>query len=453
MGLQRTLVRPASRLIWLYQLWIVILLLLSASGTSGQILTLTPSLSTSERYDDNIFQTSSNKADDFITVVTPEIRLQYVPTRDTTLDFDYSASFEVFAKHAGQNQVSQRGLLRFVSPLTPIFSLHLRDTLIITEEPRDRVLEIDEVTGLRPVSEARRGRTLNNSASGSLGVQLAPRATLKLLFESLINDVNVPEEVDEFRYRVGAELGYLIAIARGSIVSVSYDVTFHTFKENAPVAPGAKLADFQVHTVSTGFRHDFSPTLSGNATIGYAVTASDDPNQDNNTGIVANVSITKTLRTGQAAFGYRRQFTSGSGTGGSLIADTFIVAFSSTITPKVTASLSSNLSLYDVQKTTGRDLLFWTMRPSLTYQILRFWSLSVAYTYELTDFNDPDVAGWHDHRLTFTSRFALREQLFLSLTYRYASRRLDEVTIARGVEEFDRNEIMLTLTFAPTFRF
>src|SRR5262249_549436 len=55
----------------------------------GQRLILTPSLSLGERYDDNIFETQSNKQHDFITVLSPGIRAQYLstaPTPETLFD-------------------------------------------------------------------------------------------------------------------------------------------------------------------------------------------------------------------------------------------------------------------------------------------------------------------------------------------------------------------------------
>ena len=77
----------------------------------SQRLTLTPSLSLGERYDDNIFETQTNKQHDFITVLSPGIRVQYLPTAPTLgtqFDFDYRAAIEFFADHSSQNNVGHR---------------------------------------------------------------------------------------------------------------------------------------------------------------------------------------------------------------------------------------------------------------------------------------------------------------------------------------------------------
>src|SRR5262249_12041678 len=78
-----------------------LLFTLVATAASGQEpsqrLTLTPSLSLGERYDDNIFETQTNKQHDFITVLSPGIRVQYLPTaptQGTQLDLNYHAAIE-----------------------------------------------------------------------------------------------------------------------------------------------------------------------------------------------------------------------------------------------------------------------------------------------------------------------------------------------------------------------
>jgi hypothetical protein len=411
---------------------------------------LTPALAVGERYDDNIFEDNSNKSDDFVTVVSPGILLRYLPMRDAELNLDYRADIEFFADHTEENQVAHHGLFSFTTPLTRIFSINVRDAVIATDDPNGRRLPTDEETGGRPASDQSRARTFRNRADVTLGMQLAPRALLDLIFASLIEDVDIPQEVDEYRYTIGTEFGYLVHTARASRVTVSYNVTFHKFVQNEG---GITAADFNVHQALVGFRHDFSPTLSGNVAMGYAVVTSDDPTQDGDSTLVANLGITKTLRTGQAAFAYRRGFTSGGGTGGSVVADVLTASFATNITPKVTASLSMNLSFFDYQKATQNDRVFWTIRPSLTYQILQFWRLLLSYDYALTDYDRATTADEYNHRVIFLSQFRLRPQIFLDLNYRYTSRHFSTGTAGSSRDESNRNEIMLRLTYAPTFRF
>jgi hypothetical protein len=136
-----------------------------------------------------------------------------------------------------------------------------------------------------------------------------------------------------------------------------------------------------------------------------------------------------------------------------VLADVITIAVSTLITPKITATLNTNLSFFDFRSATGDSRLFWAIQPGLSYQVLRFWNLSVAYDYRLTHYDDIAVRDRRDHRLALASQLQLRERLFLELAYRYTSRDFGEGTRTQGREPFDRNEVWLTVTFAPTFIF
>src|SRR6266404_3162341 len=171
--------------IWWLQGIIVMLLALVATATYGQEssqrLTLTPSLSLGERYDDNIFETRTNKQHDFITVLSPGIRAQYLttaPAVGTQFDFDYRANFEFFADHSSENNVGHRLSLTLESPLAPSLDVRLRDLFLLTENPFGRDERLSTPTGLRPVSQQQRTRTIHNEAEGRADVRLGGRMSL-----------------------------------------------------------------------------------------------------------------------------------------------------------------------------------------------------------------------------------------------------------------------------------
>ena len=89
----------------------------------------------------------------------------------------------------------------------------------------------------------------------------------------------------------------------------------------------------------------------------------------------------------------------------------------------------SNVSWFNYQSVTmitltsdNSDQRFLSIRPGLTYQILRPWGVSVAYIYEYTDYTDSTIANYSDHRLFLSTQYALREWLMLGLSYRYGAR-------------------------------
>src|SRR5919198_4500331 len=157
--------------IWRLPGIIVVFLALVATAAYGQEpsqrLTLTPSLSLGERYDDNIFEDRTNKQHDFITVLSPGIRVQYLPTAPTLgtqFDFDYRANIEFFADHSSQNNVGHHLSLTLASPLSPSLQVSLRDLFLVTNNPFARNELLGNPTGLRPTSQQERARTIHNEA-------------------------------------------------------------------------------------------------------------------------------------------------------------------------------------------------------------------------------------------------------------------------------------------------
>jgi hypothetical protein len=278
---------------------------------------------------------------------------------------------------------------------------------------------------------------------------------------NLVDDVDVPDELDEFRYTVGTELGYIFNVARNSRVYMAYQVTFESFRDNGIPPSGSSDAAFQVHAIGTGVRHELTPTLVVDAGLGYSFTQSDAPQKDGRDGVVGDVKLTKTFHNGQASLGYARLFTAGGSTGDVVIDDTVSARASINLTGKLTARLDSNVSWFNFQSVTtstptsdNADRRFLSIRPSLTYQIRRPWSVSVAYTYEYTDYTGSTFANYSDHRLFLSTQYTLREWLVLGLSYSYGAQRVHggNVTVA-GVDEFTGNQVMLTVTASPKFRF
>jgi hypothetical protein len=427
----------------------------------GQRLTLTPSLSLGERYDDNIFETRTSKQHDFVTVLSPGIRAQYLPmapTLGTQLDFDYRADFEVFADHSSENNVAHRLSVMLESPLMPSLQVRVRELLQVSEDPSGRDERLGVPLGLRPASQQQRTRTIRNEADGRADIRLGGRLSLGVLFASLIEDVDIPEELDEFRYTVGTELGYALNVMRESRVFVTYQVTFESFRDNGVVPQDNADASFQVHAISTGVRHELTPTLTANVALGYSFTSSAAPQKDGHKAFIANVDLTKTFSSGQASLGYARRLTSGQGEGGVGLEDTVNAIVSINLTGKLKADLNRNVSWFDARSVTisssNSGQRFLSIRPGLTYQILRPWRASVAYAYEYTDFVDNTLANLSDHRLLLGTSFDLREWLVLGLSYSYRTRRLHGGNVTVGeVDEFSRNQVMLTLTAKPALRF
>lgn len=436
----------------------------------SQVLTLTPSLTIGERYDDNIFQDETDEEDDFITTISPAIELRYIPRPESVLSFSYQPAFEIFADNSDENHVSHRLELSFGSPLSRRFSLEASNQLLITEEPGDR--DRDGIAGGgednidRQASDERRQRSIRNTANLSLNVGLTPRTSFGLLFENLIEDVEDNDELDEFRYVIGSEVGYITNVARQNRAALTYRVTFFTFDQNCSAQEQANNVcnpqndeDFTVHTVTAGYEHNLSATLTARASIGYATTVSDNNEVDGNDALVGSIGFAKTLRTGQLAFNYERSFTSGGGTADEVVSNRFFGSLSFRPSPKITASLTSSLALLNFTEDGNTplqddDRIFYTLRPSVAYQVLRFLTLRAAYNLTVSDFSEGARSDRTDHRFSASAVFAVRAGLFIDLTYLYRTRDFDSTAGEdREDDEFTRNEVILRVTYRPTFRF
>ena len=73
---------------------------------------VTPMISVSETYDDNIFLTETNKVSDYITVVTPGISMNLLQEH-TSLQLRYAPSFYRYADRDDQNSTAHSAGLTF----------------------------------------------------------------------------------------------------------------------------------------------------------------------------------------------------------------------------------------------------------------------------------------------------------------------------------------------------
>jgi hypothetical protein len=452
---------------WLEGIIGVVLILLATTvygQESSQRLTLTPLLSLGERYDDNIFETQTNKQHDFITVLSPGIRAQYLtpaPTLGTNLDLDYRAAINFYADHSSQNYTSHFLSLTLASPLAQSLDVRMRESLVITNNPVARGEQLFLPTGFRPASQQQSQRTLSNQIEGGADIRLGGRTSLGVLFSSLITNVDVPDELDEFRYTVGTDLGYTFDVARNSRVFLVSTVTFENFSPNGTVPLGSSDAAFQIYAIGPGVRHELTPTLAVEAGLGYSFTQSDAPQKNGHNGVIANLQFTKTLpNNGQVSLGYVRRFSADGSTGNVVLDDTLFAKTSINLTGKLTARLDGNVTWSNSQGVTittpnsnNSNQRFLSIRPGLTYQILTPWNVSVVYAYSYTDYTNTSTANLSTQTLLLGTQYTLREWLVLGLTYGYNAQHEHGNVSQAGVSAFTDNQVMFTVTAKPALRF
>jgi len=112
---------------------IVLILLLapfffvSLISVSRAELSLIPTISLREEYNDNIFLAPYNEEDDFLTTISPAIALTYAAA-GMDLSLDYRLDFDFYAYNADRNEIRQLGRFEStVSPYRDIFFIKVSD--------------------------------------------------------------------------------------------------------------------------------------------------------------------------------------------------------------------------------------------------------------------------------------------------------------------------------------
>jgi hypothetical protein len=98
---------------------------------------LVPSLSVEEKYDDNIFLSSTDETSDWTSNISPSISFDVqCPTRGITLS--YQPGFVFYRRYAEYNTVRHNGNLNAFWQAGPYTRIDFRDSFYRTEEPREQ---------------------------------------------------------------------------------------------------------------------------------------------------------------------------------------------------------------------------------------------------------------------------------------------------------------------------
>ncbi|MEW6327907.1 MAG: outer membrane beta-barrel protein [Thermodesulfobacteriota bacterium] len=99
---------------------------------------LVPSLTVEEKYDDNIFLSSTDETSDLTTVISPAVSFNVqCPTRGITLS--YSPGFVFYKRYTEYNTVRHNGNLSAFLQAGPHTRIDFRDSFYRTEEPREQM--------------------------------------------------------------------------------------------------------------------------------------------------------------------------------------------------------------------------------------------------------------------------------------------------------------------------
>ena len=381
-------------------------------------------LSVAQQYDDNVRLSDGGKEDDWITYVTPGIRLSLL-MEETEAHLDYRFSLVGYAKNNDLSTVRHNlSLTGFKGiPITARTTLDLDNTFFISEDP----LEVSEyVTSVRTT----RDRYYRNTFLGRLNYLIGPEDTVYLGFGHiwLNNEDPGVEDSQEFRpltgfnywfttrYGFNAEYSYALAkferssdhdehVATASFVcrinprteaNLTYLYDHLTYKD--PLLDG-----YTVNQLTLGLSREFSDRVSGSVSAGYFGTDLTDLDDSGNfagslsfrwSGERASLNL-------DGATGYRRQFFQAENLGLSFYGRA-VANFSYQLLQRLSGNLTASYLFDDFKETIPprEDSNYWAT-ASLRYSFLTWLSGSLQYEYRQRESTE-DTLDFIDNRVTLS---------------------------------------------------
>lgn len=247
-----------------------------------------PTLELEESYDSNIDLSSDNETSDFITRLSPELRLEDV-SATRTFAASYTMNLYNFNSHDENNYIGHEAELSWDQRLSRNLSWHIMDTYYRSEEPLE---EDPEYTGVRRTRNEYSRNTVDTGFTYQFGQE--DRVTVSYLDNRLQN--TDPDIEDDVEYGPGLELEYWLTRSHGLLLGYSWSRIDYEDKEPSNEANEIGLGyqwrrsqhtvlhldyglvlfsskapaeeegdDYNVQSIAAGFDHDFGPSwaLSG----------------------------------------------------------------------------------------------------------------------------------------------------------------------------------------------
>ena len=392
---------------------------------------LTPSISVSRDYDDNIYLDDSNEQSDYLTTVSPGINLT-ISSLNNLIGLDYSPTWVWYDDEDQNDTVRHSGTLTLGQDFTERMRFELTDTYLKSEEP---IEETEQVEGVRRTRDTYQ----RNTANASLSYQFGPENALTIGYmHSLLEneDVTIDDGTIQnpfaainywFDVRNGLELNYELTEANfsrddGSEAgddykghsaglryiyrfsahtrgSIGYDFTNRNFD--------GLTEDYTVQEGSIDFQQEISPNLSVSAGGGYFAQANEQPEDE--TGYTYNASLTKRFERGSFTLGGRGGW---------------------------------DESYLEAER--RGFIRFWSAETRLEYQLREPFGGYLGASYRKS--RDQDNREWNTSQVNCGVRWNFLRWFYLALSYAYSGNDDDVDT-----EEYTDNQVMLTLNASKPY--
>jgi hypothetical protein len=328
--------------------------------------TLTPFLGLRATYDDNIDFSHENKRDDYYFTISPGLRLDY-KTERTMLSALARVDINRYMDETDENATNQTYAVNVSHQLMEKLSVRANAGYVRDTTTDSQLEETGAVSDTRSTVHSYRGGaglTYNLTEVSDIGVDYAHTKV----------DYDDEDKVDH----------------DSDSVIFAYHHAFFDRRDILTVAPSYTRNDSDTSTVDTyglsvGLTHRFSETLLLGVTVGGRYSDAeyhDTDTTDDHWNWTADIYATRTWETGSATIGYSRApyFDD---RGVLINVDRFYARANKNITEKFGVSLTGSIywTKTDNDDVEERDERYYTISPSLYYNITQNHKIEVGYTY------------------------------------------------------------------------
>jgi hypothetical protein len=380
-----------------------------------QQYTLTPSLSVSETYDDNIYLDPQNEISDYITAISPGISLDVRSPRSDLL-LTYVPSIVRYSRETENDTVRHLGRLTYRQDIQERFRFDFTNTYIRSEEPLETTEGIETVRRTRNPYQRNTGEARMSYQFGREDTVTAGyRNDLLINEDPTLEDGTIHEPFADFvkwfdqRHGVGLSYRYSVGdFDREDGLRSQQDYTGHSpaIRYMHRVSPRLSgylsyayttrefdkptfREDYDVHTAMIGVEKQFGPQTSVTAGLGYFVQEPE--RSESQSGISYNASLRKAYQRGSfligGAGGWDEQYLEAENRG-------FVEFWSIEASgeyrflERVTGYARA---LYREDTYSQTDIETQTLRASagIRWNFYRYLSIALDYTHGTRDSDDP----------------------------------------------------------------
>jgi len=325
-------------------------------------LSVTPSLTIAEEFNDNVFLNNANKHSDFITQFTPGLTLQMQdPGFRLTAGYNFTA--EIYAQQTQlDNAANRQNLVTSLSyEAKPGVTLSLSEALFYSK---------NSYAAATSGTSSGRQAVWSNVFAPALSIQATQRMTWRLSGAYTLERYSGPNSRDSNIYRIGPGLDY----------TVTPRLTFTAGYDFGYLDIGREPTALN-HTLRVGGTYRITPTLTATLTGGPSVLVTD---RDTTVSPAVSARLTQEMSWGAMGVFYDRAIGASGGFGGpsdnqtfggNIAVRTLLRGLSIDFSPRY--SMSSTESAARSQS----DIKTLTLNLSARYQIARYISIVGSYTF------------------------------------------------------------------------